>query len=202
MEKFEKGKNLTVEWTDVHPGPNISMAIFANREEIKKYVGEPLLSACEELYDKNIRTVSSIWKKSDVEYDGLARIIIHYDSLSEANKKVVQQLAKKQGTEVSDTQYRTEKMKVFDLHIPITTKMTKPEIERILKESIKDFQWQPLTWAPQYSLDDLRKSFADPDLSLEEAIEYADEVGWYYDSENNLFYLSKEQYEKTKDIKI
>src|ERR1035437_10524830 len=58
------------------------------RESLSKLVEAPLLEACEDLYDKNIRTAMSSANKKDIEYGGHAYIDIDFDSLSEENKAI------------------------------------------------------------------------------------------------------------------
>lgn len=63
-----------------HNGINISIV---KKEDLKQIIDEPCLRACEELFDKNIRTIDS---GSSQECPHYAYIVIAYDSLNDGNK--------------------------------------------------------------------------------------------------------------------
>lgn len=62
---------------------------FLTRNRFPKYIEIPCLEACLKLYDLNIKTFSSGCNK--INYDN-AHIQIDYQSLSEENKKIVEEL--------------------------------------------------------------------------------------------------------------
>src|SRR5687768_7262504 len=61
------------------------------REDLKNLIEGPLLSACEELYDKNIDTVGSSANKKDVS-QGYAYITIDFETLSARNQNIGREL--------------------------------------------------------------------------------------------------------------
>jgi len=64
--------------------------IVATRDDLRKIVEEPCLAACLYLYDRNIRTVNSSANRQNIGNNGW--IGIDYDSLSESNRKILEQL--------------------------------------------------------------------------------------------------------------
>jgi hypothetical protein len=147
MEETPKPKPTFEMWSDEDMGDDVSSRIFQNREEISRYVGYPVLSTCEDLYDKNIRTVDSLWKRREVvEFYGFVSIVIQYDTLSKENKEIANQLAREQGTEITEARYRGEKMTVCEVRLPVDTHTQPEEVERGLREIASRFESQEKTW--------------------------------------------------------
>ncbi|MFZ4648435.1 MAG: hypothetical protein ACOYMB_02225 [Patescibacteria group bacterium] len=148
-EKYESEK-ITVDHTkiwvnDIAGDP--SSRVFGSRQEIAQNVGYPVLSACEDLYDKNIRTVESIWKKEEVmEHFHMAIIIINFDTLSPENQEVARQIAKEQGTEIREVSYIGEKMHTCKIVVPVSSETTAEEIEKLTKAAAARFQEQEKNW--------------------------------------------------------
>lgn len=61
--------------------------IVETREDLAGLVEEPLLEACQLLYDKNIKTIMSSANKKDL-VTGKVYIAIDFDSLSSKNKEI------------------------------------------------------------------------------------------------------------------
>ena len=69
-----------------HNGINIRIV---KKDDLKKIIDEPCLQACEELFDKNIRTIDS---GSSQECPDYAYVVIAYDSLNDENKILANKL--------------------------------------------------------------------------------------------------------------
>lgn len=192
---------------------------FRTREQIKDLVEQPLLTACEELYDKNVQTLASSANQKDIQR-GEAYILIDFDSLSEENQKIARQYAEpKQG----DGHWSSGK--TVKIIIPISESTTVDDVSRRATEIAKTFVKQRATWIrkikmkdPQSTLEDLKKAFGiDP-----KATGYDDPSVWwnygyaydpakkvffsrefiekyYYDPKEDVYYESEEQYRKANE---
>lgn len=71
-----------------HNGINIKID---KKEDLKQIIDEPCLRVCEELFDKNIRTIDSGCSQ---ECPDFAYVVIAYDSLNDKNKILANKLIK------------------------------------------------------------------------------------------------------------
>jgi len=162
--------------------------IITTKEQIKDLVEQPLLDACEEMWNKNVRTLSTSANKKDIEV-GEAYIIIDFDSLSEENQKVAQQYAK-------PIDY--DGVKAVKILIPVSESTSTDEISRKATEIAGTFQKQSATWIPKYSLEYLKKAYG---ISPNETKYDNPSVweGYYYDPKEKVFYMSEEHYKKANE---
>jgi len=164
---------------------------FATRDDISRFVEAPLLKACEILWDKNIRTLSTSANAKDL-YDGFGYIIIDFDNLSEENQQIAQTLAE-------PVEY--DGMIAVKIEIPLKEGDTAQDVEMKALEVANQFKTQDATWIPIYTLDEVKQIYAIPE---EEEVDPQDfvgpqgEGGLYYDPEEQLFYLSEEHHHKVR----
>ncbi|MDP3994305.1 MAG: hypothetical protein Q8P91_00550 [bacterium] len=162
--------------------------MIATRDQIVGLVEQPLLDACVDMWDKNVRTLSTSANRKDIEA-GEAYIIIDFDSLSEENKKAAQQLA-------DPIDY--DGVKAIKIPIPVSETTTTDEISQRAAEIAGTFKKQPATWIPKYTLEYLKKAYG---IAPEET-DYDDPSVWegyYYDSKEKVFYMSEEHYQKANE---
>ena len=162
--------------------------MITTRDQIISFVQQPLLGACEDMWDKNVRTLSTSANQKDIEV-GEAYIIIDFDSLSEENKKAAQQLAE-------PIDY--DGMKAIKIPISVSETTTTDEISRKAAEIAGTFKRQPATWIPKYRLEYLKKAYG---IAPEET-DYDDPSVWegyYYDPKEKVFYMSEEHYKKANE---
>lgn len=172
---------------EIKPIEESRNTIVQSREQLKELVEGPLLSACEELYDKNIRTLSTSANKKDIQY-GTAHLIVDFDSLSEENKGIGEQLG-----EI----HRADKMNQLVINIPLTEQSTASEVKEFAESVAHKFKNQPMTWAPTYTLEQMRQIYGiDPNDETYDVEAFADQ--FYYDPEKKLFYPSEELAQKSK----
>ena len=175
---------------DIEPIEQCRNTTIRQKSDLVGLVEPPLLSACEELYDKNVPTLASSANKKDIEYidykgeaqpnDG-AYIVIDFDSLSEANKNISAALG---------AVYYADEGNQIKITIPLTTESTFGDVRSSAVEIAHKFEKQkfsPVT----YTLDQMRKIYYSETLRPEDL---ADELYWVPELE--LFFLSREQYEK------
>ncbi|MDO8524012.1 MAG: hypothetical protein Q7R99_00095 [bacterium] len=164
--------------------------IIKTKEEINRYVEKPLVEACEMLWDKGIRTLESSADKQDFEARGYGYIVVAYDSLSDENKKIVDESEDIDG--LSDYDSWT---KAFDLKIPLESEDVKQEeVSQKALELVSRFQSQPAFWVPKFSLAELKSIYAfEPDEEVDPA-SFIEEEKYYYDEGEDKFYLSEEHY--------
>lgn len=186
------------------------------KEQLKEIVELPLLAACEELYEKNIRTIASSANKKDIEF-GQANIMIDFDTLSEENKAIARKFAAPE----KDTGHWGGGQ-ILLLMIPVSASSTVKEISQQALAMAKQFKWQPAVWIPKRTpesftatIDQLKEGFYlespeydDPnsaawkrlgyDYDPEKKLFYSTEErkDWYYDPKTNAYYPSEELYKK------
>ena len=160
------------------------------RENMERFVEAPLIEACEILYDKNIRTLSSSANKKDIE-KGEAHIILDISTMSSENKEI----AKKEGEEIGEY----GGFEAVEITIPIE-EGSGDEIREKSKQIASLFEEQEAKWIEKYSLEDLKNMFflKEEDFDDNNLEELANELGFYYSSEDGFFYENKEYYEKKK----
>jgi hypothetical protein len=107
----------------------------------------PLTAACLELYDKNIKTVSTTANRKDVE-GGYVGIGVDALSLSEENLKVVQEL--------DGVLHERNGIKDYSLRIPVGLDTSVEEIRYKSLEIAHKFKKQEMTWAPTFTINQLR----------------------------------------------
>jgi len=170
---------------EIEPIQESRGSMIKTRDQLKELVEAPLLGACEELYDKNIRTLSTSANKKDIESNQPGYIILDFNSLSEENKKIAEQLGELKHEDNSD--------QIF-IEIPLDQNTTIEEIKKLSADIVDKFKKQPMTWAPTYTLEDLREIYRDKEAQVED---FAD--GYYYDPEKKIFYLSEEHFKKVNE---
>lgn len=186
-----------------HPAPLLvgeiepiiaTSAIPAARADLATVVELPLLPACEDLYDKNVRTVVSSANVRDVQR-GFAYITLDYTTMSDENRAVVEDVGAERSTIPVASGYDLE---VAGLLFPITSTTTIEELAQRALERVSRFREQPMLWAPTYyyNADDGPKG-APTEADM---IQKAKADGLYYDAEEGLYYLSEEHYRKTKGL--
>ena len=164
--------------------------VAVTKENLAKLVEAPLLEACEELYDLNIRTVMSSANAKDID-SGQAYIAISFDSLSEQNKKIALEFGQPysmHGSEISQC---------INIAFNINSQTTVGDVRRMAHEAVSKFHKQDMTWAQRYTLDDLSKIFGIP--REEVTPEYFSDM--YYDAQSGFLYASEEHYRKANGLK-
>lgn len=167
-----------------------------NKKQLEGLVEPPLLRACEDLYDKNIRTLSTSANKKDVGV-GFAHMIIEVSSMSLQNVAIAQKIAQDEGNEVVEYDGR----QALVVHITMDETTTAPEIEEQSVEIASKFNKQPLTWSPVLTLSQLKASYGieETNTAYDDSQVWVDE-GFYYDEESDKFYLSEEMFRKIKEF--
>jgi hypothetical protein len=166
---------------DIQPIEHTRGVLFLNREQIHELVEWPLVSACEEFFDKRILTVSSSANAKDL-HNGHAHIILDYDSLSDENKEVALRhgsLGQDGGT-------------VLIIEIPVGPETTAEEIKTRAEAIAHEFKKQKTLWIPSYTVEQMRQAYGiDPDDEQYPAEAFTTE-GWYFDPVQKLLFRSKE----------
>ncbi|MEK7103063.1 MAG: hypothetical protein AAB870_01815, partial [Patescibacteria group bacterium] len=144
------------------------------------------IEACEELYDKNIQTLSTSANKKDVE-SGSGYIIIDFDSLSEENKAIAQQYGE---------MIKYHGRNAVAMNIAITESSTSNEITQKAHEIASLFVPQLASWIHPYTIEELKAQNGISDKLKDN--NPSDWPEYYYDPANNLFYDSEEHFHKLK----
>jgi hypothetical protein len=187
MESFEYPKNLL----NIERIGERNNEMIKNREQLATLIESPLLFACQELYDKNIMTLSSSANKENTE----VYITIDFDSLSEKNKVV----AKSFGEVKFNVETNTNTVQIF-----ISVKMD-DAVENISAKAMDiahKFEKQPLLWANKYTLDELRSMYGytldDEEMGITDFAN-GELDSYFYDPASKLFYDSEELYKKVTE---
>ena len=169
-QKFSQQPRQIKDVAPIEEPRNISIK---GRTEISRYVEAPLLTACEELWDKGIRTLSSSANQKDMQ-TGHGYIIIDFDNLSPENKEIASSFAQ-------PMEY--DEMQAVKIEIPLSED---PDAIKKAAEAIAHrFQTQPSRWIKGLTLDEIKNTYGvpldDPDYDSESFIGSAEEGLWYYD---------------------
>lgn len=158
-----------------------------SRDEIKRFVEAPLVTAAEELYDKNIRTLES--SANAVNLADAPFIVVDYETLSPENKAISREVG-----EVFDY----EGTEAVDLIIPFDRdNPTVSSIQANAEAIVHRFQGQPLTWAPGLDLAEIKQLYG---IGEEENYQPKDFSDFYYDPQSQRFYPSEEIFRKMKEF--
>lgn len=146
MEKFNNSPEKNIKLSDLQPIQKSRGAELLRREDLDNLIEKPLLSACQELYDKNIRTTGSSANYRDIKY-GYCHIVIDFDTLSEENKKIGQSLG---------TVMFTDNTNSLEIKIPVTEESTFGDVQLAAEEIAHKFHKQKYS-VIVYTLSELRK---------------------------------------------
>lgn len=107
----------------------------SKKEDLVQLVEAPLLQACEELYDKGIKTIFSSANRQDIAM-GHAYITIDFDSLNPANQELAGSLG-----EIYMT-HGSVPVRAVNIEIPINEASTVGDIRRAAAEIVAQFHNQ------------------------------------------------------------
>ena len=168
-----------------------SDSMLQRRADIKKLVEEPLVPACERLYDLNICTWRASANSNDIN-QGYGVISIDFPSLSEHNKTIAQELFERREAELTTP----EDPRLVILRIPLKETSTIGDVSDAALKLAERFGKQEMTWATRYTLEQMRDWLKSPNKPPEEI---AQEVNLFYDPETKTFFINEEQCLKTKE---
>jgi len=125
---------------DIKPIAEGSSDHFYKKSALGKYVEEPVLKACEILWEKNIKTVMSSANRNDI--GRFAYIDIDYRFLSEKNKRIVKKKRYKFSKMHSSVPFLCAEisLKIQDSKIDIDY------IKRYFVDRANEFEHQELKW--------------------------------------------------------
>lgn len=171
--------------------------IVTDREHLRKFIEEPCLAACLYLYDRNIRTVDSSANKNDI--NGRAYIGIDYDSLSDENKKVVENLIEQgivERKELGNEGRRGERY--IMISTLITESSTVGQVNDWFMKAVSSFQMQDLLYG-RYSQQEIKQELESTwgmKISIEDIEQIALDMGYAYDEDEKVFWENKELLKK------
>ena len=186
--RWRKSYTTPTSISEVSPIEEGRNQIIRTRNEIARLVETPLLPACEQFYNKNIMTLSTTANVKNIHPEGFANIVIDFDSLSPEN----QEIASESGRVVN---YDNRRALILEHGVNSTTSVE--EIRKWSNSLSEKFKKQPMTWAPQYTKEQLIEWMMADDTQTPDEI--AQRWNYYYDEETNTFFLSEEHAIKTKE---
>lgn len=181
--KAEEDISRPVYIKDVDPIPESTKAVYS-REDLEQIVEAPLIKACQELYDKNIRTIMSSANFHNIN-EGHGLITLRYDDLTEENKQVFAQLIQ-EGLATILRDFGRSGSIAHHILVPLDENSTVQEVEAKALEIVERFLTQeaPLN---SYTLDEMRQVHGGKNLTIDEVLERDPLV--YYDAKSGLFCL-------------
>lgn len=182
-------QNTQISISDIPAIQESRNSLIKSREEIKDYVEQPLVKACEHFWDLNVRTLSSSANAKDIGYG--AYIILDFNSLAPDNQKVAR--------EFGDFLENYDGQPAVKIEFPMHESTTLQQIETQSKDVAERFQKQKATWIPSYSIQQMRRIYAiDPEDNQYGAADFT-EAGWFYDEQGGKFYQSEELFKKDSE---
>jgi hypothetical protein len=207
LEKFLGGgekDNSSV--SGIEPIEESNDFLLRTEEDIEKIVELPLIGACKELYEKNIKTVSSSANRKDVEglfteeKEPSAYIEIEKESLSEENLEILKKIKKDPKFDYLRVEgLKDTREKTIMIHILLNkTGFSTEDIIRSAKTFTDELKEQEPLWIIKnhiYRIEDLERKYGykektNPDIWVEE--------GYYYDPESESFFESENHFKKYK----
>ena len=175
--------------TDLEPIEESRNTMIINREQIGQYIESPLVKACEVLWDKGVRTLSTSANKKDIS-EGAGYIIIDFDNLSPQNQEVATSLSE-------PIEY--DGMQAVKIPIPLDETSILSDIETYALEVADKFVVQQANWVPRYTIENLKAAYGIPPDNLEFDSPEAwtgdpAEGGYFYDPKEEVFYRSEEHF--------
>lgn len=172
---------------DVEPIEGQSV-YFASRSEIRERVERPLVSACEELYDKGIETNESSANKKNIS-GGFVDISLNYDTLSPENQAVAQDLIN-EGLGMMSPNFKGN---YFSIFIPVSENSAVNETKSKVEAVVHRFLHQPPIWIKHWTMEQFKKAWGYKPEETPEPEEFTD---CYYDPQAQLFFRNEEQAKK------
>ncbi len=190
MDGTHEKEKIPKRIVEIQPIEASRNTIPKNREELKSLVEEPLLPAAEELYDNNVLTLSSSANIKDIE-TGSAYLNIDYESLSDENKQIAKQKCK-----ILEADGR----RIARVEVPITAETNVRTIQEKFLDFAHAFKKQKMTWAITYTREQLVQCGMDQSWNDLPPEEIANRTGYFYNPKDKLYYPSREQYIKAKEL--
>jgi hypothetical protein len=186
LNNLEKSGIIPKKLSEIQPITESRNIDIKNREDLENIIEYPLLSACQELYDKNIQTLSSSANQKDVAI-GHVYISINFDTLSDKNKEI--------GRSLGEVHFSDE-MNILKIEIPINEESSVEDIKNEAENIAHKFEKQQYS-VVTYTIQDLRGFYGidrdDESFGPESFSDY------YWSSEHKLFFLSEEQFKKATE---
>lgn len=200
-EKESSRESLSKKLSDIEPIEKNREVKLESGSDLANLVEGPLLSACKELWGKNIITEGSSANRKDlIAEHPEAWIVINYDKLSDKNRSVAESLG--------EVGYADEHNQIR-INIPIDQDSTWGDVQEKAEAIVRRFTKQRFR-ADTRTLGEAKQAAAfDPSATMEEIrtrlgidpddVSFGPESlsNWYWVPEKQLFYISKEQYEKS-----
>jgi hypothetical protein len=165
--------------------------MITSMADIERFVERPAVPACLELFDKNIRTISASANAKDV--DVRAYVDIDAVSLSDENRAVAEGVGEAisyHGNRDSDPSLEID---AYKLAVPISPDDNEETIASKLFDIAERFKKQPLTWAPEYNLEQIKQIYC---YSADETPSPEEFTDFYYDPATETFHASEELFRK------
>ena len=160
------------------------------RENLLSLIEEPLLEACQILYDKNIKTLMS---SANGANNTECYIDLDYDSLSKENKKIALK-----NWEIQSLHWSIES-KIIKISMITNSETDIEEIKHWAKQLALKFKKQPMLWAKKFTIQELKDIYWIDNLNNEHLIKTFQD-SFFYDPKTGYFYASEEHFRKEQEF--
>ncbi len=156
-------------------------------DELEQYVEGPALPACQDLFDKNIRTTSSSANAANGLY-----INIDYTTLSDENKQIAEELGTPEDVAEDGS------LKTIRITIPAEEAEDEAAVATQLASVAGQFNKQKLTWTPTYTMSEIKQHYGYEEHEVVSPGDFA-EMGYFFDAETEKFHMSEELFKKSQE---
>jgi hypothetical protein len=185
LEQFRNKKLSEIEPIEEHH------VDVETREDLSQLIEGPLLSACQNLYDKNVQTYMSSANKKNIE-SGDVEFSIIYNTLSEKNREVAKRLIEEKVLKLTPANEVSPSR--LQVNIPVTETTTWGEIEEASLKIADRFVPQrlmPEGYAPEYLMEYLAPAIEEDVPEGDVTPEYFERHGYFYEPRTGVFFKSK-----------
>ena len=177
--------------------------LTVTRDKLHTIIEIPCLEACLELYDKNIRTISSNGNlKFDDNTDGIAYIMVDYNSLSEENKEIAIDLSNKGIISSIDEFPGRDIGPYFNIKVPMNSESEVSYISSNLLKVASLFMEQDVLYGfstEKDAHDDMLNTYG-LDLNEHDLIDTEISLGKIYDETEKRFWDNAELLDKHRNF--
>lgn len=169
------------------------------------------LTSCIDLYNKNIQTTMNDTEgviEDDTINSGICKISIKYDTLSQENQAIIDEMIKLgqalfvdgRDNEVSIFVPCSGEEKIGEVSNKLKVIISKLKMQDVLygRQTLEEFWNDSLDYYIEYHRKTFDKYFSEPGYTWNDVIKFVEEFDYYYDDRENILWKTKELYRKHK----
>jgi hypothetical protein len=178
---------------EIPPIQHTQGELITSMNDIERFVESPAVPACQDLFNKNIRTVSASANAKDV--NACAYIDVDASSLSEENRAIAARIGRAISYRGNRDQDASLPVDAYKLSAEVTSNDTEESIAAKLFGLAAEFQQQPLTWLQTFTMEQMKKVYGYKPHESPAPQLFTD---FYYDAVSGTFFPSEELFRKSQ----